>query len=146
MEEFLMPNRSNAGTPAGHRSIPWLVVAFAAAALAIGLPFWSIPYARLNLPGALYGAGLWCVAAGALALRAVGVASVPKATLVMGAAVPTAVLLRVAVETAGDPTSHNLWPLEVVIAGALGLACALAGTLPGWLFARLTRGTWTGTP
>jgi drug/metabolite transporter (DMT)-like permease len=36
---------------------------------------------------------------------------------------------RVAVETTTDPTSHNLWPFEVVIAGGIGLVGALLGVL-----------------
>ena len=38
-----------------------------------------------------------------------------------------AVLGRVEIETARDPTSHNLWPFEVIIAGGIGLAAALIG-------------------
>jgi len=46
-----------------------------------------------------------------------------------------AVLGRVLVETSADPTSHNLWPFEVVIAGGIGLIGGLAGAL----IARLTQ-------
>ena len=38
-----------------------------------------------------------------------------------------AVLGRVQVETGRDPTSHNLWPLEVIIAGEIGLAAPVIG-------------------
>jgi uncharacterized membrane protein YfcA len=38
-----------------------------------------------------------------------------------------AVIGRVEIETARDPTSHNLWPLEVIIAGGIGLAAASVG-------------------
>jgi hypothetical protein len=42
------------------------------------------------------------------------------------AAVPAAgmafVLLRLLIDTARDPTSHNLWPFEILIAGGLGSA------------------------
>jgi hypothetical protein len=27
------------------------------------------------------------------------------------------VVLRIVIDTAGDPTSHNLWPFEVLMAG-----------------------------
>ena len=36
-----------------------------------------------------------------------------------------------------DPTAHNLWPLEIVIAALLGLAAALVGALAGSLAARV---------
>lgn len=46
------------------------------------------------------------------------------------AAVPLAVLgfvlLRIAVDTAGDPTSHNLWPFEVIMAGGFSLLVMVA--------------------
>jgi hypothetical protein len=35
-----------------------------------------------------------------------------------------AVIARVAVETTRDPTSHNLWPFEVVITGFFGFVAA----------------------
>ncbi len=38
-----------------------------------------------------------------------------------------AVMVRVGVETYRDPTSHNLWPLEVMIAGGIGLVAASIG-------------------
>jgi hypothetical protein len=33
------------------------------------------------------------------------------------------VLLRIIVDTARDPTSHNLWPFEIVMSGAAALVC-----------------------
>ena len=47
--------------------------------------------------------------------------------------VPAAVMARVVVDTARDSTSHNLWPLEILIALAVGLACSLVGTALGSL-------------
>lgn len=49
---------------------------------------------------------------------------------VVGGSVPSAVLARITVETTNDPTSHNLWPLEL-IAALVGGACSSAGTLVG---------------
>ena len=45
----------------------------------------------------------------------------------VGASAPAAVAVRVFVEIILDPTSHNLWPFEIVIAAATGFACAAAG-------------------
>lgn len=42
-----------------------------------------------------------------------------------------AVALRVAADVMGDPSSHNLWPFEVIIAGVLGLAVSGCGALLG---------------
>ncbi|HEX5830649.1 MAG TPA: hypothetical protein VFY16_06695, partial [Gemmatimonadaceae bacterium] len=54
-----------------------------------------------------------------------------RTLLAAGGAVPTAVLARVVMDGVRDPTAHNLWPLEIVIAGLVGLGCALAGALVG---------------
>lgn len=43
-------------------------------------------------------------------------ASFWKSVAIVGASVPVAVLFRIAVETTADPTTHNLWPFEVIIA------------------------------
>jgi len=40
-----------------------------------------------------------------------------------------AVMARVALEVAADPTSHNLWPFEVVIAGFFGLLSGAIGVV-----------------
>lgn len=57
----------------------------------------------------------------------------------IAAAVPVAVVafvgLRIVVDTARDPTSHNLWPFEIITYGAIALA--LIGAL--WLARRLMR-------
>jgi hypothetical protein len=60
-----------------------------------------------------------------------------RVVLVLAAAVPAAVMARVVVDTTRDPTSHNLWPFELVIAFAVGLAGAAPGTLLGSVFRRM---------
>ena len=48
----------------------------------------------------------------------------------VGAAVPCVAMARVLVDIARDPTSHNLWPIEVVMMAALGFGLAfVAGSL-----------------
>lgn len=43
-------------------------------------------------------------------------------TALMPATVVGFVVLRIVVDTCRDPTSHNLWPFEIVIWAGLGLA------------------------
>jgi hypothetical protein len=107
--------------------------AFAIAMLAIGLPYWSIPYGRVTLPDALPVLGLLVVAVAAGVVRGCRAASVWRATLIVGGAVPAAVFARVLVEGLLDPTSHNLWPFELLIAAAYGLPAALGGAVLGRL-------------
>jgi hypothetical protein len=105
-------------------------IAFAllAGLLACGLPLWPIPYREVSMPGnpspviwLLLGsaAGLF---AGLLIRRGF---LIPVLAIAGGFVL--AVLVRVGWETAADPTTHNLWPFEVVIAGFFGLVAGLIG-------------------
>lgn len=58
-------------------------------------------------------------------------------TLSVASGFVLAVLGRVAVETSRDPTSHNLWPFEVIIAAGIGLAGGLLGVLAARLVQRV---------
>lgn len=118
-----------------------LALAFLAAFLAVGVPYWLIPYGQVNLPSALLEPELLTVALGALILRACSISTFWKTVLTVGAAVPAAVLARVVWDGLADPTSHNLWPFEVLIAMLLGLPCALAGGAVGSAARKLA--SWT---
>lgn len=120
-------------------AVSWLVAAFVVSFFAVGFPYWQIPYAKVSLPSTLYGTGLLVVGVLAAAARAFGKARLLAVTLAVGAAVPSPILARIAVDTAKDPTSHNLWPFEFVIAAGLGVLCSSAGALIGSLPARLSR-------
>jgi hypothetical protein len=117
----------------------WCAGAFAAGFVAVGLPYWRIPYAEVSLPGMLMTPALLVIVAGAALARGSGRCGLLAVVLIAGAAAPAAVLARVAVETQADPTSHNLWPFEVVFACGPGLLAAAAGALLGSLPALLSR-------
>lgn len=114
-----------------------LAAGFVSGVLAVGVPYWSMAYGKVKLPVALVGPGLLVPVGAALLLCGNRVASLLKVLLVMGATVPAAVCLRVVWDVAADPTSHNLWPFEVVIASFVGFPCALAGALVGSMIAWL---------
>ncbi len=119
------------------RSSPaWLLIAFAIAFVAVGFRYWQLAYSQVSLPDALYGPGLAAVFVVALMVRAFGLAKFRVAWLLIAAAVPAAVMARIAFETASDSTSHNLWPFEIVIAAGVGLLVALGGALLGSLLLR----------
>lgn len=117
---------------------------FIVSALAVGVPYFLIPYRELNLPDALYGPGLCVVVVTAALTLACGATTFWKGVVIIGAAIPASILLRVAVETAADPTSHNLWPFEIIIGSMVGALCAFTGSLIGWIVAKL-RGRQAGT-
>ena len=113
------------------RAAFWLVAAFVISFFAVGVPYWQIPYARVSLPTTLYDTGLVVVGVLAAAARALGKARLMTVILAVGAAVPAPILMRIAVDTAKDPTSHNLWPFEFIIAAVIGVLCSSAGALVG---------------
>jgi hypothetical protein len=117
----------------------WLAGAFAVSFLAVGIPYWQVPYAKVSLPSTLYGPGLIVVGVLAAATCAIGGARLRTVILTLGAAVPAPILVRISIDTAKDPTSHNLWPFEVVIAALLGALCSSAGALAGAVLTYLSR-------
>lgn len=112
----------------------WRWIGFAIALIGVGFTYWQLPYANLELPHALLGPGLVAVGVVAMLMRAFGTGRFMNIWLLVAASVPLAVAVRVIIDTARDATSHNLWPLELLIAASLGLSASLAGTAIGSLF------------
>lgn len=115
------------------RAMLVLAASFLACALAIGIPYFALEYSQVNLPNSLFGWGLLLVLALAALIRFSGSAGFLSTAAIMALVAPVVVMARVAADTARDPTSHNLWPLEVVIAGLVGLIVAAAGATAGSL-------------
>lgn len=113
-----------------------LPIAFLAGFLAIGIPYWAIPYNQVNVPDSLPLSGLLVIVLAAGLLRFFRLCNFLMAIAVAAASAPAAVFVRVAWDTAADSTSHNLWPIEIVLAGMTGLAYALTGAVLGSLLAR----------
>lgn len=124
--------------PTDRRRFATLLPVALVCTLAVLVPYAGRVDAGQQMPDALYGFGLWVVALAALIARwRLGV-GVPLAALAAGAGVPIAVLAKVAWDVAGDPTSHNLWPFELVIALGVAAVPAALGALAGWGLAALT--------
>lgn len=115
----------------------WLLAAFAVSFFVVGIPYWLIPYSSVSLPSSLLTLGLVVVAAMAILLRAFQILRFWSTVGFMTATLPAVIVARVVLEIVMDPTSHNLWPFEVVIAAALGFMCAIAGAGIGHLVAKL---------
>lgn len=110
----------------------WWLVGFLIALVGVGFPYWRAPSAMTALPGAFYGPGLAALAVVAMMLRAFGTGRFVPLWLLIAAAAPVAVMLRMLIGDAVDvPVS---WPRELLISSGLGLAASLAGTLIGSLF------------
>jgi hypothetical protein len=119
----------------------WVLLAFAVVVLAAGIPYWRVPYDELNrghfavLPGALL---LGFVT---LVLVLAEVTPVKRIALTMLLCVPVIACVSVAKDTAADPTSHNLWPFELVLAAISGAVVVLPAVAVGmairWAIARM---------
>ena len=120
-------------------SLHWWAPAFFVAFFATGISYWQIPYATLSLPDSLIGIGLLVVSVVAAVTRAYAKSRLLPVICVVGAAVPCAVFARVVVDGIRDPTSHNLWPIELVIATVVGLFASSAGALIGSVPALMSR-------
>ncbi|HTH28453.1 MAG TPA: hypothetical protein VL918_08300 [Sphingobium sp.] len=115
-----------------------LALAFFGSFLTVGLPYWQIQYSQVSLPHAVWGLPLIVVVVLAALPRLMSAAGFWRTTLVVGASVPAAVFARVVYDTLSDPTSHNLWPFEIVLAAGPGFAAAFAGAISGKLLAWAT--------
>ena len=63
-----------------------LLLAFVVCFLALGIPYWQLPYSEIGLPDTLINAALALVVLCGFALRAGGIASIRAITLILGAA------------------------------------------------------------
>lgn len=104
------------------------MVALATATIAV--PYWLADADSVADDG-IFGEALLVmavIAIGAAAVVLLRAAPWFLAVVAMCVPAPVAVLGRVLLDTAEDPTSHNLWPLEVVLAVMISALAALAGT------------------
>ena len=115
----------------------WLTAGFAAGLLLTGIPYWRLPYNADYFADPLVLGGFVALAVVAATLVASRATSVGQALGVTVAAFPAAVMIRVVIDTAKDPTDHNLWPFELIIAAIVSLAAVLPGLLVGAIVRRL---------
>lgn len=108
-----------------------LALAFFGSFFVVGASYWPIPYAQISLPNAVWGLPLVVVAALAALPSVLSSARFWPSALIVGASVPAAVLARVIYDTSSNPSSHNLWPLEIILATGPGLLAGVAGALVG---------------
>jgi hypothetical protein len=117
-----------------------LALALGTAVVVCGVPYWLLPLKTLNLPDALPAYAPLVVGVAAL-LLAMGLGLRGRSAFGWASAIlPLVAFVRVLLDVANDPTSHNLWPFELVIAGGVGLLPAAAGAALGVLINRMRRG------
>jgi hypothetical protein len=117
-----------------------LIVTTLVCFFAVAVPYWLIPYGNTDLPSSLSDISLILLAAGAFWVRVKEAVDFWMGTSFMGITVPGAVMVRVIVEGIQDPTSHNLWPFELVIAVFFGYIWALGGSVAGHFYLKTKGG------
>jgi Protein of unknown function (DUF2510) len=123
------------------RGLPSAVLVAALATAVIAVPYWSSSYAAVHDDGIF--AWFWLVELvlfpGTVLAGLLSHARLWAAMAMMFACVPIAVMGRVVIDTAGDPTSHNLWPFEVVLSMIISIPAICAGALLAWAIRWRTR-------
>lgn len=117
-----------------------LPLGFLIAVLVLGVPYWRLPYGRADLPGAFLGAGFVVLAGIAVMLVAVPESRLRRVLSVMALCPAAVVAVRIVADTAADPTTHNLWPFELVIALLVGAAAVLPALAAGLIARYFSRG------
>lgn len=112
----------------------WRWIGFLIALVGVGFPYWQLSPDDAGLPRALYGPGLVAVGVIAMLLRAFGTGRFLTLWLLIAAAVPAAVLIRLALDASRGVAGPGLAIADVVVGLGLGLGAALAGMLVGSLF------------
>ena len=103
-----------------HESWLWTGLVAGICAAIFGSAYWTQSYHDLDI-GSI-GLQLFLLACvPVIALRATRTTPYVMASLALPAGLVFAVIARIAVDVTSDPTSHNLWPIEIVIAGVVGL-------------------------
>ena len=112
----------------------WRWIGFLIAFVGVGFPYWQLPPELSGLPRSLYGPGLVAVGVIAMLLRAFGTGRFLTLWLLIALAVPSAVLVRLALDAARGVAGPGLAVADVVVGFGLGLGASLAGMLVGSLF------------
>ena len=104
----------------------WLGAAFFAAFFAAGSRSWPGSYQEYLSRGPIQLVAV--IAIVALLVSALSDIGILRTTIAVGCGVPSAVLIRVFLINT-DPTSHNLWPFQVVLALIFGMKVCVAGSI-----------------
>jgi hypothetical protein len=111
------------------RDWPWLVAAFALCFFAGGASWWRGSYEEYLekdfVPGMLLLLG-----GAALFLTWVADTGIIASAVTVAGSFPAIILVRVVLDGTQDPTSHNLWPFEVVL--GFGFAMGVTLLFAGW--------------
>jgi hypothetical protein len=128
------------------RQTLWLVAGFAICFFAGGWVCWRDSYQEYLNAGFHNWETFPLLAGVAFVLSWIVGAGLLPSALSVGIAFPAIVLARVVMDCVQDPTNHNLWPFELVVALVLGMVVAFPSAAIGWLLRRVTHRTRPSDP
>lgn len=115
-----------------------LIAGFVVSLLAVGAYWWPPSYSEIQVIPSW-----WVFALISIAVALIFASNDFRKSMLMGATVAAgaigAVAVRIVIDVVGDPTSHNLWPFEIVIASLFVVPSALLGSAVGVVIRRLIR-------
>ena len=129
---------TNIPAPARRPSAKDLVVptvVFVSATMLIAVPYWTAGYDSIKDDGIF---GSWRLVAMVLVLGTFLAASVGELSPFVVApcfllCAPVAVIGRVLLDVTADPTSHDLWPLEIAVSLMLSVPAVGIGAVLAWV-------------
>jgi hypothetical protein len=110
-----------------------LVTILAVITIAVGVPMWTAPYGKMDehlLTGAML-PGIVLLASGTLYLVVAEAMRARRALMLMGACAPIADIILIVRDTSADPTTHNLFPFELILVTLWGLMFIVPAMLIG---------------
>jgi hypothetical protein len=116
-----------------------LPICWAFAFFAAGIPFWRIAYDQLNLSFHVFLPGALLLGVLTMMLVALESARARSIIFAMLMCVPMVDIVTIVRDTAVDPTTHNLAPFELAIAGVLGACFVVPGLVAGLIVRALLR-------
>lgn len=119
------------------RKALWLVGAFALCFFAGGWIWWRGTYEQFLHAGFHWETFPLLAGTAVFLSWIIGIRIIPSA-LVVGGTFSAIMIVRVVLDCIQDPTRHNLWPFEVVVAFVFGMIMAIPPAGIGWLFRRIT--------
>ena len=111
---------------------PWIVAGFAVCFFFGGAFLWKGTYDDYLHAGFHWEIIPVQMAVALLSTWSMGLGIV-VATVTVGMAFPAAIMARVVIDCLDDPSHHNLWPFELVLAVAFGIVMSFSGAASGRL-------------
>jgi hypothetical protein len=115
----------------------WIVGAFALCFFAGGAIWWRGSYVDYLDSGFPWGTLLLLAGVALYLSWGIG-AGVVASAIAIGSAFPAIIFVRVVLDGMEDPTNHNLWPFEIVMAFGIGMMVTFPFAAFGALLRRVT--------